>query len=110
MQSSVCNRILPVKPGSLGYDVSMIDMALREQVAQANADLVKAGLVTLSFGNVSGLDREANALVIKPSGVACDRVQPQDLVVVSLEDGRVLEESTFSLALSCSSCTAATTA
>jgi L-ribulose-5-phosphate 4-epimerase len=69
----------------------MIDMALREQVARANADLVRAGLVTLSFGNVSGVDRETNALVIKPSGVACDRVQPEDLVVVSLEDGRVLE-------------------
>jgi L-ribulose-5-phosphate 4-epimerase len=69
----------------------MIDRALREQVAQANADLTKAGLVTLSFGNVSGVDRDAGALVIKPSGVACDAVQPEDLVVVSLEDGRVLE-------------------
>jgi L-ribulose-5-phosphate 4-epimerase len=69
----------------------MIEMALRERVAQANADLVTAGLVTLSFGNASGVDREAGALVIKPSGVACDAVQPEDLVVVSLEDGRVLE-------------------
>ena len=75
----------------LGYHGQMSDMTLREQVAQANADLVKAGLVTLSFGNVSGVDREANALVIKPSGVACDAVQPEDLVVVSLDDGRVLE-------------------
>jgi L-ribulose-5-phosphate 4-epimerase len=70
---------------------SMIGQALREQVAQANADLSSAGLVTLSFGNVSGVDREAGALVIKPSGVACDTVRPQDLVVVSLDDGRVLE-------------------
>ncbi len=69
----------------------MIDRALREQVAQANADLTRAGLVTLSFGNVSGVDREVGALVIKPSGVACDAVQPEDLVVVSLTDGRVLE-------------------
>jgi L-ribulose-5-phosphate 4-epimerase len=69
----------------------MIDLALREQVARANADLVRAGLVTLSFGNVSGVDREAGALIIKPSGVPCDQVQPEDLVVVSLEDGRVLE-------------------
>ena len=91
MQSSVCNRMLSVKRRPLGYHGRMIDMALREQVAQANADLVKAGLVTLSFGNVSGVDREANALIIKPSGVACDAVQPEDLVVVSLEDGRVLE-------------------
>jgi L-ribulose-5-phosphate 4-epimerase len=69
----------------------MLDLKLREQVAKANADLARAGLVTLSFGNVSGVDRDANALIIKPSGVACDRVQPEDLVVVSLEDGRVLE-------------------
>lgn len=68
-------------------------MTLREQVAEANAELVRAGLVTLSFGNASGVDREANALVIKPSGVPCDAVQPEDLVVVSLEDGRVLEGS-----------------
>ncbi len=69
----------------------MLDPKLREQVAKANADLARAGLVTLSFGNVSGVDRDANALIIKPSGVACDKVQPEDLVVVSLEDGRVLE-------------------
>lgn len=69
----------------------MIDLALREQVARANADLVAAGLVTLSFGNASGVDRDAGAFVIKPSGVPCDAVQPEDLVVVSLEDGRVLE-------------------
>lgn len=71
----------------------MISMELREQVARANGDLTRAGLVTLSFGNVSGVDREAGALVIKPSGLACDAVQPEDLVVISLEDGRVLEGS-----------------
>jgi len=69
----------------------MIEMALREQVCQANHDLTRAGLVTLSFGNVSGVDREAGALIIKPSGVACDAVQPEDLVVVSLKDGAVLD-------------------
>jgi L-ribulose-5-phosphate 4-epimerase len=69
----------------------MIPSALREQVAQANHDLVGAGLVTLSFGNVSGIDREAGALVIKPSGIPCDEVMPEDLVVVSISDGGVLE-------------------
>jgi L-ribulose-5-phosphate 4-epimerase len=69
----------------------MIELSLRERVAQANADLVRAGLVTLAFGNASGVDREAGAFVIKPSGVACDQVQPEDLVVVSLADGAVLE-------------------
>jgi L-ribulose-5-phosphate 4-epimerase len=73
------------------YPAQMIGIALREQVARANAELARAGLVTLSFGNVSGVDREAGALVIKPSGVACDSVHPEDLVVVSLDDGRVLE-------------------
>ena len=69
----------------------MVDQALREQVSQANHDLAKAGLVTLSFGNASGLDRAAGAFVIKPSGIPCDEVRPEDLVAVSVEDGRVLE-------------------
>jgi L-ribulose-5-phosphate 4-epimerase len=69
----------------------MIDFALRERICEANAALVRAGLVTLSFGNASGIDREAGAFAIKPSGVACDAVQPEDLVVVSLRDGSVLE-------------------
>lgn len=69
----------------------MVSDTLREQVWRANLDLVAAGLVTLSFGNVSGVDRAADALVIKPSGVAYDTLRPEDLVVVSLEDGRVLE-------------------
>jgi L-ribulose-5-phosphate 4-epimerase len=69
----------------------MIDVALRDQVCHANQDLARAGLVVLSWGNASGVDREAGALVIKPSGVACEDVQPEDLVVVSLVDGSVLE-------------------
>jgi L-ribulose-5-phosphate 4-epimerase len=69
----------------------MIDLSLRERICEANAALVRAGLVTLSFGNASGVDREAGAFAIKPSGVPCDAVQPEDLVVVSLVDGSVLE-------------------
>jgi L-ribulose-5-phosphate 4-epimerase len=64
---------------------------LRDQVWRANQELVKAGLVTLSFGNASGVDRGRGVLVIKPSGVAYDQLRPEDLVVVSLEDGRVTE-------------------
>jgi L-ribulose-5-phosphate 4-epimerase len=64
---------------------------LREQVWRANLGLVSAGLVTLSFGNASGVDREAGVLVIKPSGVPYDVLRPEQLVVVSLEDGRVVE-------------------
>ena len=64
---------------------------LREQVWRANQGLVRAGLVTLSFGNASGVDRNAGVLVIKPSGVPYDELLPEHLVVVSLEDGRVVE-------------------
>ena len=64
---------------------------LREQVCRANLALVRAGLVTLSFGNASGVDREAGVLVIKPSGVPYDELRPEHMVVVSLEDGRVVE-------------------
>jgi L-ribulose-5-phosphate 4-epimerase len=63
---------------------------LREQVLQANLTLVKSGLVTLSWGNASGVDRVAGVMVIKPSGVPYDRLRSEDLVVVSIEDGRVV--------------------
>ena len=64
---------------------------LREQVWRANQAIVRAGLVTLSFGNASGVDREAGVLVIKPSGVPYDALRPEHLVVVSLADGSVVE-------------------
>lgn len=65
--------------------------ALRVEVAQANAAIDRAGLVTLSFGNVSGVDRDAGVLVIKPSGAPYATLQPDDLVVVSLADGQLVE-------------------
>ena len=64
---------------------------LREQVCAANRELVAAGLVTLAFGNASAVDREADAMVIKPSGVAYERLTPADMVIVSLATGRVLD-------------------
>ena len=64
---------------------------LREEVCRANLALVEAGLVTLSFGNASAVDREAGVLVIKPSGVPYDRLTPEDMVPVSIEDERVIE-------------------
>lgn len=66
---------------------------LREQVAAANRGLAAAGLVTLSFGNASGVDRERDVLVIKPSGIPCAEVGPDETVVVSLRDGSVVEGS-----------------
>jgi L-ribulose-5-phosphate 4-epimerase len=70
--------------------VSVVPATLREQVARAHHRLAAAGLVTLSFGNASGRDRDSGAIVIKPSGVACDVLEPDDLVVLAL-DGSVLE-------------------
>ena len=66
---------------------------LRDRVAEANRRLSAEGLVSLSFGNASGVDRDEGVVVIKASGVACDRVEPSDTVVVSLDDGRVVEGS-----------------
>ena len=63
---------------------------VREAVWRANQALVRAGLVTLSFGNASGIDREGGFLLIKPSGVAYDGLLPEHLVAVALDDGRVL--------------------
>lgn len=64
---------------------------LRKAVHEANLALVAAGLVTLSFGNASAVDREAGVIVIKPSGVPYDRLTPADMVTVALDDGRQVE-------------------
>jgi len=66
---------------------------LKQQVCQANLDLVAHGLVTLTWGNVSGLSADGEYLVIKPSGVAYDGMSPAQMVVVSIETGEVVEDS-----------------
>ena len=58
--------------------------ALKEAVLKANLDLVKHGLVMFTWGNVSGIDRTENLLVIKPSGVSYDDRQASAMVVVAL--------------------------
>lgn len=63
---------------------------LRNQVCLANRRLVDRGLVTLTWGNVSGFDRDVNLMVIKPSGVAYDQLTADCMVVVDL-DGCVIE-------------------
>ncbi len=65
-------------------------LELREQVYQANISLVEHGLVTATFGNVSGIDRASGIVVIKPSGVHYDQLSPDKMVLVDLEY-RVLE-------------------
>ena len=64
---------------------------LKEKVFKANLDLVKHGLVIFTWGNVSGIDREKGLVVIKPSGVSYDEMKASDMVVVSLETGKVVE-------------------
>jgi L-ribulose-5-phosphate 4-epimerase len=64
---------------------------LKAKVCQANLDLVAAGLVTQTWGNVSGLDRERGLVVIKPSGVPYCGMKPKHMAVVSLETGKVVE-------------------
>jgi len=65
--------------------------AIREAVWRANQALMEAGLVTLSFGNASGLDRSRGVMLIKPSGVACDALRSEQLVAVAIDDGQVVE-------------------
>lgn len=65
--------------------------ALKEKVLQANLDLVKHNLVIFTWGNVSGIDRESGLVVIKPSGVSYDKMTADDMVVVNLADGKVVE-------------------
>ena len=64
---------------------------LRDEVLRANQAIPRAGLATLTWGNVSGVDRDAGVYVIKPSGVSYDGLTAGQLVVVDLEDGRVVD-------------------
>ncbi len=62
---------------------------LKKQVYEANMELPKRKLVTFTWGNVSGIDREKGLIVIKPSGVEYDVMTPDDMVVLDLEGNRV---------------------
>ena len=62
---------------------------LKKEVYEANMLLPKHGLVTFTWGNVSGIDRESGLFVIKPSGVEYDKLTPEDMVVVDLSGNKV---------------------
>ena len=64
---------------------------LKRQVLEANLRLPSSGLVCLTWGNVSGVDRSAGLMVIKPSGVAYADLREEDMVVMEVESGRVVE-------------------
>ena len=63
---------------------------LKQEVLEANLDLVRNGLVILTWGNVSAIDRESGLVVIKPSGVSYSEMKAEDMVVVDL-DGKIIE-------------------
>lgn len=65
---------------------------LKKQVYQANMQLPEHDLVTFTWGNVSGIDREKGLVVIKPSGVPYDILKVDDMVVVELESGKILDD------------------
>ena len=62
---------------------------LKQQVYEANMELPRRNLVTYTWGNVSGIDRESGLVVIKPSGVAYDALTPEQLVVMDLDGNKV---------------------
>ena len=62
---------------------------LKRKVYEANMELPRRGLVTYTWGNVSGIDREKGLFVIKPSGVEYDELRPEDLVVMDLQGNKV---------------------
>ena len=64
--------------------------ALKEQVYQANQELVRKGLVLLTWGNASAIDRQAGVVAIKPSGIPYDQLTPEKIVIVDM-DGQVCE-------------------
>lgn len=63
--------------------------ALKRSVYEANMQLPQYGLVTFTWGNVSGIDRERGLFVIKPSGVAYEEMKPEDMVVMDLDGVQV---------------------
>jgi L-ribulose-5-phosphate 4-epimerase len=63
---------------------------LREEVLEANLELVRRGLVLYTFGNASGIDRSENLVAIKPSGVDYDKLKPEHMVVTDLA-GNIIE-------------------
>jgi L-ribulose-5-phosphate 4-epimerase len=62
----------------------MLLKTLREEVLEANLELVRRGLVLYTFGNASGVDREKGLIVIKPSGIDYDELKPEHMVVTDL--------------------------
>src|ERR1700729_4526259 len=78
------------RPASLQSPRLMRLKTLREQVLEANLELVRRGLVLYTFGNVSGIDRQTGLVAIKPSGVPYESMQASHMVITDL-DGKIVE-------------------
>src|SRR5690606_34133184 len=72
---------------------NMEALELKEAVWRASLDIVQAGLVQPPSGEGSGADREAGMMATKPSGVPYDQLRPEDIALVSLEDGRSIDSN-----------------
>jgi L-ribulose-5-phosphate 4-epimerase len=66
---------------------------LRERVCEAHRELVRTGLVVLTFGNASAIDRDAGLVAIKPSGVPYDALDPDAIVLVDLDTGEPVDDA-----------------
>jgi len=77
-------------PKAIGSRGVMRLTNLREEVLEANLELVRRGLVLSTFGNASGVARDEGLIVIKPSGVPYEKMKPQHLVVTDMQ-GKVVE-------------------
>lgn len=64
---------------------------LKQEVYEANLELHKRGIVIYTWGNVSGIDRASGNMVIKPSGIAYEQMTAEDMVVVNVQTGEVVE-------------------
>jgi L-ribulose-5-phosphate 4-epimerase len=70
-------------------DAAMVLKSLREEVLDANLELVRRGLVLYTFGNASGISRSDGLVAIKPSGVPYEQLRPEDMVITDLEGNNV---------------------
>ena len=73
-----------------GHDKRMLE-SLKEEVFQANLELKRQNVVIYTWGNVSGITEDRRHMVIKPSGIAYDRLKAEDMVVLDVESGKKLE-------------------
>lgn len=78
---------------SLNEDYMIEDRKIREEVCEANLELVRKGLVFHTWGNVSGIDKEKGIVWIKPSGIPYEKLTPDKIVPVSLTTGKIVSGS-----------------